>query len=188
MQLPILKSLNVCPVDGCVGTLTFQTWVDGSSKGLQPRLLHDMHHIILLVGVVYKCCKGHYLHSTDPRILRKIDQIYLPFHLLHRTGFIRRFVNQIVHLAHEGLPINAIARHITNLREEYGVEQVIKLIKDYRGCTQEDISEADILDNPKLISSILQPYPTNDIVARCVVIEFQKNEEMYCADMASTSH
>ena len=114
MQLPMFKSLNVCPVDGCVEPLTFQAWIDGSNKGLQPRLLHDMHHIILL-----------------------------------------------------------------------GVEQVIKLIKDCRAYTQEDISEADILDNQKLISSILQPYPTNDIIARCVIIEFQKNEAMYCADMAS---
>ena len=185
MQLPMFKSLNVCPVDGCVEPLTFQAWIDGSNKGLQPRLLHDMHHIILLVGAIYKCCKGHYLHSTDPRILRKIDQIYLPFHLLHHTGFTRRFLNEVVHLAHEGLPINAIARHVTELREKYGVEQVIKLIKDCCAYTQEDISEADILDNQKLISSILQPYPTNDIIARCVIIEFQKNEAMYCADMAS---
>ena len=183
MQLPLLsQSLNQCPVDNCSEILKFHSWVDGSNKGLLPRLLHDMHHIVLLVGATYKCCKGHYIHSTDPRILKKIDQVYLPFHLLHHTGFTRAFVSEVVHLAHEGVPICAIARHVTNLREEYGAEQIIKLMKDYSTHAEKDTSETNF---SKLVSSILLPYPTNDIIARCILIDFKKNERMYCVDMAS---
>ena len=145
------------------------------NKGLLPRLLHDMRHIVLLVGAVYKCCRGHYVHSTDPRILKKINQLYLPFHLLHRTGFTRAFVSEVVHLAHEGLPVCAIARHVTNLREEYGVEQILKLIRDYGTYAQKDALETNFLANPKLVSSVLHPYPTNDVIARCILIDFQKN-------------
>ena len=134
------------------------------------------------MGATCKCCKGHYIHSTDPRILKKIDQVYLPFHLLHRTGFTRAFVSEVVHLAHEGVPICAIAIHVTNLREEYEAEQIIKLMKDYSTYAEKDTSETNF---SKLVSSILLPYPTNDIIARCILIDFKKNERMYCVDMAS---
>ena len=42
------------------------------------------------------------------------------------------------------------------------------------------MSETDLSANPKLISLTLQPYPTNDIVARCISINFQKSEQIYC--------
>ena len=36
------------------------------------------------------------------------------------------------------------------------------------------MSETDLSANPKLISLTLQPYPTNDIVARCISINLNK--------------
>ena len=73
VQFPILSDkLRVCPNTHCTGTLNFHVWASGTSKGKQPRILHDVHHTVLLVCAIYKCTENHHVvYSTDPRILQK---------------------------------------------------------------------------------------------------------------------
>ena len=51
------------------------------------QVLHDINNIVLLVSAIYQCNKNsqHILYSTDPRILKHINPIWIPFHLLHCT-------------------------------------------------------------------------------------------------------
>lgn len=49
------------------------------------------------------------------------------------------------------------------------MEPDIKNESTYEG---KEISVNDLL--VKLISSVIQPYPTNDIIVRCILIDFQK--------------
>lgn len=130
-QFPLYRShLESCPHEACDGILCLHTWTIGNNKGTQPRLLHDTHTIVLLVGAVYKCTNSHTIFSTDPRLIQRIDKNQLPFVLLHRTGFTRMFIHSVVSLAQE-MSILGIARYIKNVREEYVAELALQLSKDY---------------------------------------------------------
>ena len=113
--------------------------------------------------------------------------IHLPFFLLHRTAFTRAFILYVVSLAEEGLPIQAIARHIETVREGHAAEMVLKIVKYHKECTSKDLTDAKILSlaTSPPIMSISKPVPSNDIVARCFIINFQENEMIYRTHMAN---
>ena len=76
-------------------------------------------------------------------------------------------------VAHEGLNIKAIARHIQSLQEEYASKLILKLVKDWR-CIGKELtwSEIDSLTASTSVSS------SNDILGRCFIIHFQQNEDI----------
>lgn len=188
-QFPLLKEqIQICPHNNCGGMLVFREWSNGRTKGIQPRLLQGTHYTILLVGAIYSCSTStHTVHSTDPRLLNSLGTHNLPFFLLHRSGFTREFVNCVVCLAKEGLPITAIARHMQNMREEFAAEIISTLLQWYK-ChfgkefTQEEVTKFTTSD---CINSILKPFPTNDLIARCFIVHFQQNECTYLSSMES---
>ena len=130
VQFPLLsKEIEMCPHENCTGKLVFFEWSNGRTKSIQPRLLHDTHHLILLVGAIYTCSDtNNKVHSTDPRLISKLDSTIL---LLHRSGFSHEFVTSVVNLAKEGLPIAAIARHIQKQREEFAGDLISMLVQCY---------------------------------------------------------
>lgn len=160
-------------------------WTNGKLKGAQPRILHDTNSIILLVAAVYKCSHNHAVYSTDPRLIKRIDQIQVPFVLLHRTGFTRSFLNCVISLAQEGLPIQAIVRHIQNLRERYMAELVLRLSKDWTVGTGQALSQSGIslLTTSTPLNLMLHPFPSNDIVTRCLIVNFIENQAFYDSQM-----
>lgn len=186
VQFPMqCHSLQVCPNEECTGILKLHVWAIGQSKGIQPRLIHHVDSTILLVGAIYKCSSGHTIYSTDPRLLRRLDSVQVPFVLLHRSGFTRAFIHSVVSLAKEGLPIKAIARHLQSVREEYAAELLHHLIADYKACTRQELSQSQILavSTSNTLVLIKQPFPTNDIIARCFIIKFEEKEEFYSTHM-----
>ena len=67
----------------CGGSTRFQYWNDGSSSSTQPRVLHDMHNIVLLVSAVYMCDNGHKLLAHDASVLKRFPtHRVIPFVLL----------------------------------------------------------------------------------------------------------
>lgn len=63
-------------------------WQDGNSPQVAPRKIHGINGPILLVGRVYRCCKGHDILSYHPDIISQVPvQEAIPFVLWHRTGF-----------------------------------------------------------------------------------------------------
>ena len=182
------KEIECCPNAKCAGKLEFCEWADGSKKNLQPRRLHCTHHIILLVGAIYTCSEvNHRVFSTDPRLLNKLGSYNLPFCLLHRSGLTCEFVNSIVSLAREGLSIKAIARHMQRLREECSAQIIRILVQSYKHFlgkefTTDEITLFTVSDS---LTSIIKPFPNNDIIARCIIIHFQHYERAYLSEMAS---
>ena len=70
LQFPLIRlSLEKCLKENCNGDLTFYTWANGERKGMQPRLIHDMQSIVILVGAIYRCSSDHVVYSTDANIL-----------------------------------------------------------------------------------------------------------------------
>ena len=72
----------------------------------RPRLLHASAHTVFLVGAVYVCEYGHQILSTDPRILMLIPDHLIPFVLLHRTAFLKDFLQTVILLV-QGLSLRA---------------------------------------------------------------------------------
>ena len=187
VQFPLLsKEIEMCPHENCTGKLVFFEWSNGRTKSIQPRLLHDTHHLILLVGAIYTCSDtNHKVHSTDPRLISKLDSTILPFHLLHRSGFSHEFVTSVVNLAKEGLPI---ARHIQKQREEFAGDLISMLVQCYLYHSGVHFTQVQILQflKSESLRSLIQPFPSNDIIARCFFIHFQKYELSYLSHMGNT--
>ena len=57
--------------DSCGGMKRLSYWNDGSSSSTQPRALHDMHNVVLLVSAVYACDSGHRLLALDESVLNR---------------------------------------------------------------------------------------------------------------------
>ena len=128
VQIPLLSSILVqCPFEHCESSLVLHSWTMGQNNGRLPRLIHDTEGVALLVSALYKCSNGHLIYSTDPRLMKKISIPYLPFILLHRTGFTRSFITNVGSLVQQGLSMNCIARHIKNVREQAGSHKTIHL-------------------------------------------------------------
>lgn len=104
----------------------------------------------------------------------------LPFFLLHRTGFTREFINCVTSLVQEGLPIQAIVRHIQRIREQSAVDTVLNMINDYTVCTGVELTNVQIKSLvTSNTNSLIEPIPTNDLIGRCFIIHFQENEDFY---------
>ena len=156
----------------------------GQNTGRLPRLIHDTEGVVLLVSALYKCSNGHLIYSTDPRLMKKISIPYLPFILLHRTGFTRSFITNVGSLVQQGLSMNCIARHIKNVREQAASHIIINALRDYslvshQQCTNEEMQ----LLASTITSTLIEPLPTNDVIARCFLIDFQMSEAFYIKEM-----
>ena len=173
----------VCPTAGCTQTLSLCRWNSGSSAGHCPRFLHDMEHITLLVPAVYQCKQGHQTVSTDPRILMYFkEQEHIPFILLHRSGMTRDFARTVIHLAIEGLAFTAIERFVINRRLEYIASIRLKITSIFQalhGSTQGLDSSLD-----SVISYIQKPYPSNDLICKCLLHDFLEHKTYYFHEMA----
>ena len=186
LQFPLIRlSVEKCPKEDCNGDLAFYAWASGERKGMQPRLIHDMHSIVILVGAIYRCSSDHVVYSTDANILQKLDRAHIPSILLHRTGFTRAFVQTVVNLAQEGLSMQSIKRHIEAVRHEFVVDVIQRLVSDYNIYLGSQLTLAQIqsISSSPFVDLISHPIPTNDIISRCFIVTFEENELHYTNQM-----
>ena len=77
-QFPLCsETLKVCSVDNCDGIMHLHEWINGCSTSKQPRILHDINNIVLLVSAIYQCNK-----NSQHILLKHINPIWIPFHLM----------------------------------------------------------------------------------------------------------
>jgi len=83
-------------------------WKDGSQvTSSEPRVIHDVDGIVLLVGRVYHC--NHTVVAHSPGIINQFPITSLiPFRLWHRTGFTVELMECISSLVSAGLTILAL--------------------------------------------------------------------------------
>ena len=108
-----------CSVEHCVGSLVLKCWKVGQTHSLQPRILHTVEHTVLLVSALYSCSFGHEISSTDPNFLMQISQDHIPFVLLHKTGFLKQFIQSVLSLVRQGMTFSSVERFITDRREHF---------------------------------------------------------------------
>ena len=89
LQFPTLKqSLNKCPQDNCGSVLQFYTWTNGEREGMQPRLIHSLQSMVLLVGAVYRCSQDHIVYSTDASLLQRLARVQINIDTIVRRAII----------------------------------------------------------------------------------------------------
>ena len=62
-----------CLQHGCCERLTVKCWRVGQSNSLQPRLIHCVEHVTVLVSPAYYCEQGHTFTSTDPSLTHNLE-------------------------------------------------------------------------------------------------------------------
>ena len=127
------------------------------------------------------------MYSTDARLMQKISTPYLPIVLLHRTGFTASFLKHVISLVQEGLSMSSIARHIQRVREQLASETALNFISDYLLITHQQYSEEEMLvlrsKFETIVSPLIKPFPTNDIIAKYFLISFEMAETFYIGEM-----
>lgn len=93
-------------------------WKDGSGGSRnEPRKIHGICNVILLVSRVYKCNKGHEISASNPKIIacHPIPQL-IPFQLWHITGFTVDFIDYVVSLVTAGVSLGTITEVVSESR------------------------------------------------------------------------
>ena len=105
------KTCPKCEANGVLSSLSAFCWSDGSNSN-EPRLIHCINSIVILVSSIYKCPCDHRVLAHHPDILYQFKSDHLasviPFHLWHISGFTKSLMDYIENLCHAGLTMQQI--------------------------------------------------------------------------------
>lgn len=164
----------------CNQPVQHNAWKIGQSQGLQPRILHDIDSIVVIVSCQYRCTNKHVFLTTDPRVLRLIPAENIPLILLHRTGLMKSFCRKIIGLVGEGMSISAVERFIKQQRR-LSVAVLVTQVKNKMSLGEgEDLH----CNTPLLLEA---PYPSNDLLYKCFLTDFVLNNQRYTSAMSKIS-
>lgn len=157
-------------------------WNDGSTCARQPRKLHAMNNVVLLVSAVYVCENNHRLLSHDTVILDCFPlKTVIPFVLLHKTGFVREFVETCTSLIRTGVNF-------------YGMETLIaerRMATYARGCNHfslhKTVTQRDCISDENFYGSYLSECPSNSVLTKVFLASFLNDEHIYLQEMDSIS-
>ena len=133
---------------------------------------------MLLVAAMYSCSFGHDVSSTDPQILSKLYQDSVPFILLHKTGFLKEFVNSALELVVQGMTFAGLEKFVQKRRQQYVTCLVLQI---HQQLLQQNVS-LDVmacLQYDTAVKRISEPMPSNNILQQCFVFHFLENKDMY---------
>ena len=159
-------------------------WNDGRSTHNQPRVLHDIDDIVLLVSAVYVCEEQHRMIAHDQRIMNQLpDNRVFPFVLLHQTGFTMRFVELVQSLCQSGMNFHSLEGVISNMRwKQYEAKR--QLYQTY--IKMRDSQQSYELPPTFEASTNYKFLPSDDIISKCFVAKFLEDENSYKAEIQST--
>ena len=95
-----------CPQ--CSLPLKRRYWKDGKNFHNMPRRLYCIDHPILMVSCLYACSNDHRFLSHDQRVVDSCSADNVPFVLLHKLGFTKKFLHFVVLHITSGLSFTAI--------------------------------------------------------------------------------
>ena len=168
-----MDSVPACCVE-CSKPVDRKVWKISQSQALQPRLLHDIDSMVVLISCQYVCPNNHHYLTTDPRILEVMKSEDIPFVLLHKSGFVKSFVHRVIGLISEGMTIAAVERFITEQRRLF-IAATASQVKSKLSLSSISCTTQKTLENP---------YPSNDILYKCFITDFLINSQRYSTHMA----
>ena len=165
-----------CNSEFCCGATKFFCWNDGSTASKQPRTLHDMHFVVLLVSAIYACDSGHKVLAHDESVLKVFPSYQMvPFILLCKTGFTVELVDTCTSLCIHGMNFYKIETFILERRLDK-LARMEKLHQAHHNL----LGDTEVCKNENKLNS-----PSNDIIAKVVLTKFLKDEWLYLAEITS---
>ena len=170
----------------CSQSMFKQYWKLGQSDGKQPRVIHSLEHTVLVVSAVYGCHNQHTMSATDPSIVNMLNVHQQPYALLHRTGLTRFLVRSVIRLFSGTVTISAIESYIIKSRKEYAATLLmqVKIALAQHAITY-DQQNLDLTYYP--LALIQTPFPSNDVICKCILVDFFENRPLYDAQMCQLS-
>lgn len=89
---PVISFLSGRYAMSLLFTTTIVYWKWGQSDGLQPRVIHDVEHTVLIVAAVYTCVCEHTMVATDPCILKMLTFEQLPLYFYTELVSLRHLL------------------------------------------------------------------------------------------------
>ena len=125
------------------------------------------------MSAVYKCLVGHESSATDPRITELVGDYNLPFILFHKKGFTKSFEESVIELVKQGLSVKSIESYVKQMRLHYIASLIVKL----HNLLQSSYGLLDLIETLRLIK---EPFPSNDILCRCFIVDYLHNKDIAC--------
>lgn len=172
----------------CSTPLYHLYWNDGSCAYKNPRVIHDVENIVLLVSAVYVCGSGHKLVAHHNWILDMLpSKTGVPFLLLHRTGFTRRFVNIVDSFCQTGMNFYSLEAAISHARWQRFEEQKQIYLDTYRKATKDSNA---VLEFPSFKDTGGKCLPSDDLLRECFIANFLISEDLYkkCIQSVNTGN
>ena len=165
---PYITHPNKFPVKcvQCGEYLYHSYWNDGSSTAKQPRMLHGISDIVLLVSAAYSCSNRHRILAHDQLILKLVPSSNVPFCLLHQTGFTKDLVDTCTTFCKQGINFYCMETLILERRWQTFARR------------QEELPSTN-----DFWASSISKSPSNDILAKCFLAGFLCYENIYLHEM-----
>jgi len=167
---PYMTHHNIFPIKctHCGECMYHSYWNDGSSPTKQPRALHGMNDVVLLISAVYSCNNRHRILAHDELVLDLLPESSIPFCLLHQTGFTKDLVDTCTTFCRQGVNFYTMETLILERRWQTFSRK------------QELLSNKD-----EFWASSMSKSPSNDILVKCFLAGFLRNENTYLHEMTS---
>ena len=155
----------------------------GPRKRFMMRRLYGIHKMVWLITSLFRCCSAqkHELLGYDPRLLRCLPKLDVPFLLFHRAGTTRQLVDLILQETRQGVKIHQIQ---DNLAQNYlktfntNREEYINATTAYHLEQKADTLFYDIL--------LYKPQcPSVTLVTQCCLTAFKEKENFYRSSMVN---
>ena len=164
-------------------------WADGSLS-YKPRILQSFRYNTLLVSQVYVCPNNKALFAHDERLLKMLpSKFQIPYVSLHKTGYTKQFVEEILALYRSGMNFYKIESMIIEARWDFysNLEQKFwQDILNYKMYHRGTLNIAIASFPPfTLDRGPLHQIPSNDAIAHCFLRDFLEKEQYYISEMIS---
>ena len=155
--------LLLCPT--CNHRLYEGQWNTGHSS-YQPRIIHDIDTVVVLIGITYRCSNGHKILSYDPRIHAMLaENAMIPFVLSYKSGFTKQVMRTVLGLIEQGIDFTKATTLLRHGREAF-INTMLKK-------QDKVVLETEL----KITESILRATPSRFLLTSAFLQEFFMSRE-----------
>ena len=128
------------------------------------------------------------MFAHDERVLKLVpNNCQIPFVLLHKTGYTKQFVEEILALCRNGMNFYKIESMIIEARWDFHNNLEQRFWQDILSYKIHHKRNSDIVNFPQftLNKGLLYQTPSNDAIAQCLLKDFLEKKQYYVSEMIS---
>ena len=176
------KNIITCPKcksDSRGHLMNTRCWKNGRLERLNPRIIFDLTSSAILVYKQYSCSFGHReINAVDVDVLKQIDNCYVPFALIHKSGFTNRLVDYLEKLLDTGLSSRQICEVIRRCYKKAYYERAQRYYHDYNVAKHIGIA-TEPQQNFPTFEEMGFPCVGQTLVRGAVISKFKSEEVQY---------